>query len=58
MSYGRIFGMEFEKTAVIFEVSTFKFVKHEILTKKVNCGIGSVFFEGPGLGPLSKTSHL
>ena len=47
------------KNIVIFEISTFKFVKNESLTHTVNLGLGSVFskgpmsafFEGPGPGP-------
>ena len=57
--YLDIFGLEFKKNIVIFEISTLKFVKNESLTHTVNLGLGSVFskgpmsafFEGPGLGP-------
>ena len=53
-----IFGVEFLKGIVIFEISTLKFVKAESLTHTVNFGIGSAFSEGsgpgPGPGPLSK----
>ena len=61
-----IFGVEFLKGIVIFEISTLKFVKAESLTHTVNFGIGSAFSEGPGSafsegsgpgpgpGPLSK----
>ena len=54
-----MFGLEFLKTIVIFEISTLKFVKNESLTHTVNfCigsafskGQGSTFSEGPGSGP-------
>ena len=54
-----IFGLEFEKNIVIFEISAFKFVKNESLTHTVNFFIasafskapGSAFSEGPGPGP-------
>ena len=54
-----IFELEFKKTIVIFEISALKFVKNESLTHIVNFGIGStfskclgsIFFEGPSLGP-------
>ena len=66
MSYLGIFGLEFQKTIVIFEISTLEFVKNESLTHTKNFGIGSTFSkglgsafsEGPGpglgLGPLYK----
>ena len=59
MPYLGIFELEFKKTIVIFEISNLKFVKNESLTHKVNFGIGptfskclgSIFSEGPSLGP-------
>ena len=59
MPYLGIFGVEFQKTIVIFEISTPKFVIHESLIHTVNFGIGSAFSkglvsafsEGPGPGP-------
>ena len=59
MPYLGIFGVEFQKTIVIFEISTLKFVIHESLIHTVNFGIGSAFSkglgstfsEGPGPGP-------
>ena len=65
-----IFGLEFEKSHVQFEISTLKFVKSEWLFHTVNFGIGSafskdpesVFSEGPGSGlglvPLYKVCRL
>ena len=47
MLYLVIFGLEFQKTVVIFEISTFKFVKTESLTHTVNFGIGTTFSKGP-----------
>ena len=61
-----IFGLEFEKTIVIFEISTLRFIISESLTHTVNFGIGSAFSKspgstfskdpglGPGPGPLYK----
>ena len=54
-----ILELELKKTIVIFEISTLKFVKNESLTHIVNIGIGStfskclgsIFSEGPSLGP-------
>ena len=54
-----IFGIEFQKTIVIFEISTHKFVISESLTHTVNFGTrsafskatGSAFSEGLGAGP-------
>ena len=51
------FGLEFQKSIVIFEISTLKFVKNESLSRTMNFGIGSAFSkglesafsEGPGL---------
>ena len=59
MPYLGMFGLEFLKIIVIFEISTLKFVKNESLTHTVNfCigsafskGLGSTFSEGPGSGP-------
>ena len=59
MPYFGIFGLEFYKTIVMFEVSTLKFFVSESLTHTVNFdigsafskGLGSAFSEGPGLGP-------
>ena len=48
MLYLVIFGLEFQKTVVICQISTFKFVKTESLTHTVNFGIGTTFFKGPG----------
>ena len=55
-----IFGLEFKKTIVIFEISTLKFVKNESLAHSVNFGIGSAYSEGlcPGPGPLYKVCPL
>ena len=47
MPYLGIFGVEFEKTIVIFEISTLKFVINESLAHTVNFGIGSAFSKGP-----------
>ena len=48
MPYLGIFGQEFWKAIVIFEISTLKFVRYESLTHIVNFGIGSAFSKGPG----------
>ena len=48
MPYLGIFGLEFQKTIVIFEISTLKSVKTEFLTYTVNFGIGSAFAKSPG----------
>ena len=48
ISYLGIFGLEFSKTIVIFEIRTLKFDKNESLTHTVNFGIGSVFSKGSG----------
>ena len=47
MSYLGIFGLEFQKVIVIFEISTLEFVKNESLTHKMNFGIGSAFSKIP-----------
>ena len=61
MPYLGIFGLDFFKTIVIFEISTLKFIKNESLTHAVNFGLGSAFSECPGLGlgpgPLYKVCH-
>ena len=64
MAYLSIFGLEFLKTIVLFEISNLKFSKPESLTHTMNFDIGSVFSKGvgsafsedPGLcpGPLCK----
>ena len=64
MLYLGIFRLEFQKTIIIFEISTLKLVKNESLTHTVNFGIGSAFSKGLGsafsedpglgLGPLYK----
>ena len=56
MPYLGIFGLEFKKAVVMYEISTFEFLKTESLTHVVNFGVGSAFSEyaGPGLGPLYK----
>ena len=59
MPYLSIFGLEFSKNIVIFEISPIKFVKHGFLTHTVNFGMRSAFSkglrfafsEGPGAGP-------
>ena len=43
-----IFRLEFQKTFVIFEISTFEFVKNELLTHTKNFGMESAFSKGPG----------
>ena len=64
MPYLGIFGLEFQKTIVIFEISTLEFVKYESLTHTMNFGIGSAFSKGPGSafsegpGPLYKVCRL
>ena len=57
MYYLHIFGLEFLKTIVIFEIIILEFVKHESLTHIMNFGIGCAFSNGlgsnffEGLGP-------
>ena len=46
--YLGIFGLEFGKTIIIFEISPLKFIKNEFLTVIVNFGIGSAFPKVPG----------
>ena len=48
MPYLLIFGLEFQKTIAIFEISTFKSVISDSLNHTVNFGIGSAFSKGPG----------
>ena len=49
LSYFSIFGLEYKKkNIVLFEISTFEFIKNEFLTNIVNFGIGSTFSKGPG----------
>ena len=43
MSYLGIFGLQFQKTMVIFEISTLGFVKNEFLTHRLSFCIGSVY---------------
>ena len=49
MTYLGSFGREFQKTIIIFEISTLEFVKNESLTHTVNFTIGSAFSKGQGL---------
>ena len=49
MSYLGTFGLEFQKTIVIFEIGTLEFVKNESLTHTINFGIGSALSKGPGV---------
>ena len=44
MPYLGIFGLEFQKTIVMFEISTLKFVKNESLTHTMNFGVASTFY--------------
>ena len=39
-----IFSLESENFSVIFEISTFEFVKNVFLTHTINIGIGSIVF--------------
>ena len=48
MSYLGISGLEFLKTIVIFEISTFEFVKPESLTHAMNFDIGSALSKDLG----------
>ena len=67
MPYLGIFGLEFLRTIVIFEISNLEFVKHESLTHTMNFAIGSAFSKGlgstfsespgPGPAPLYKVCH-
>ena len=49
MPHLTIFGLEFLRTFVLFEISKLEFVKHESLTHAMNFDIGSTFFKGLGL---------
>ena len=46
LSYLENFGLEIEKTIVIFEISTHKFIKNDFLTNIVNFGIEITFYKG------------
>ena len=48
MPYLVIFGLEFEKAIVIFQISILKFIRKESLNNIVNFGVGSTFSEGSG----------
>ena len=48
-----MFGLEFLKIIVIFEISTLKFVISKSVTHTMKFGLGSAFSEGPGPGPGS-----
>ena len=50
MPYLGIFGLEFWKIIVIFEISTLKVVISESLTHTENFGIESAFSKDPGSG--------
>ena len=58
MFYVGVFRLQFQKTLVVFEISTLKFVKNDFLINTMNFGIGfafsnglrSPFSEGPGPG--------
>ena len=54
MRYLGILGLEFEKTIVIFEISTLDFIKNEFSTIVVNFGIRSAFSGGAGPSLLYK----
>ena len=60
MLYFGIFGLEFEKGIVIYEINVFKVVENESLTHIVNFGVGFALSEGPGPdpGPLYKVCQL
>ena len=53
MSYLGIFGLQFQKTMVIFEISTLGFVKNEFLTHRLSFCIGSVYSKNEGADPAS-----
>ena len=69
MPYLGIFGLEFQKSIVIFEISTLESLKNESLTHRMNFRVGSVFSKGlgssfsegpcpgPGPDPLFKVCH-
>ena len=48
MPYLGIFGLEFQKSIVILEISTLEFAKNESLTHTINFGIGSTFSKVAG----------
>ena len=49
MAYLGIFGLEFEKTIAMFEITTLvKFNNNQFLTTIVNFGIESAFLKGQG----------
>ena len=60
MPYLGIFGPEFLKAIVLFEINTLEFVNYESLTHIMNFGIGYAFSKGlgsafsEGLGPFYK----
>ena len=43
-----MFGLEIQKTIVVFVINTLEFVRNEFLTHTVNFGIGSAFYKSPG----------
>ena len=45
MPYLGIFGLEFQRIIVVFEISTLGFVKNESSTHAMDFGIGSAFSE-------------
>ena len=51
LPYLGIFGQQFQKTTVMFEISALEFVKNESLTHTMNFGVGSTFSKGLGPGP-------
>ena len=69
MPYLGIFGLEFQETIVIFEISIVEFVKNKSLIHTINFSVGSAFSKGPesaflegpgpgpGTGPLYKVCH-
>ena len=48
MLYLGIFGLEFWKTIIIFEIGNLEFVRNEFLTHTVNFGTGSAFLNVRG----------
>ena len=46
LPYLGIFGLEFEKPIVMFEISYFEFIKNIFLTNIVNFGIDPTFSKG------------
>ena len=48
MPYSDIFGLEFQKTIVKFEISTLEFAKNESLIHTMNFGIGPLFLKVRG----------